>query len=479
MSQPEFRNAAEFGLTAINYKMSLVQNITAIRSTIRPHFSSDDDIPRDAALRNDDSHELRSRRSETVPAPDQGIVPDSHWDKKEGWSVVAAGSGIFFVYLGLVYSYGIVQLHLAKSRLASISTLSFVGSVGAAMSPLTGMIVARIIRHIGYRATSFLGAIFLGLGEFTAGWSTKSVPAMFITQGFLFGVGSALLFLPAATVPSLWFKRKRGLATGVVYGGAGVGSAVIALSLEKLINVAGLETALKVLGVCAWAICLPAAYFLKTPPGHERAVSTMQWHLLRSPKFIIMLFMGAIATFPLFVPPFLLPLYITSVGFSSQVAAAILAAWNLASAVGRIGMGFGADAFLGPVNSMFLCLTVIGISAMALWPFASSLGLLIFFAIVNGIGSGGFFSQMPVVVAAVFGDGQLANLMSMLTTSWTFGYFLGSPIAGYLLDAYGGTEGGIAAYRPTFFYAGSLTLASAGMLLTVRLMISKKLLARV
>ena len=146
--------------------------------------------------------------------------------------------------------------------------------------------------------------------------------------------------------------------------------------------------------------------------------------LFRSLKFIIMLFMGAIATFPLFVPPFLLPLYVTSVGLSRQFGAGILAAWNIASAVGRIGMGFGADAFLGPVNSMLVSLAVIGISAISLWPFASSPGLLIFFAILNGIGSGGFFSLMPVVVGAVFGDTHLANIMSMLVTSWTFGYFM-------------------------------------------------------
>ena len=145
--------------------------------------------------RNHVSHELQSRGSDTNPAQDQEIVTDSHWDSKEGWPVVAAGSGIFFVYLGLVYSYGIVQLHLAESHLASISTLSFVGSVGAAFCPLTGMIVSKLIRRIGYRATAFLGAIFLGLGEFTAGWSTKSIPAMFATQGVLFGIGSSLLFL--------------------------------------------------------------------------------------------------------------------------------------------------------------------------------------------------------------------------------------------------------------------------------------------
>ncbi|BCS24889.1 uncharacterized protein APUU_41333A [Aspergillus puulaauensis] len=434
--------------------------------------------------------ELRARHPETQPhsEPEAAAPPpppqystdtDPTWDTKEGWPVVAAGSAIFFVFLGLIYSYGIVQLHLAEAHLASVSTLSFIGSVGAAMSPLTGMLVARVIRVVGYRYTAFLGGILLGLGEFTAGWATKSVPAMFVTQGFLFGVGAGLLFLPAATVPSLWFKRRRGLATGVVYGGAGFGSAIIALTLEKLISATGLETALKILGGASWAICLPAAYFLKAPAGRERAVATMKWSLFRSLKFLIMLAMGAIATFPLFVPPFLLPLYITSIGLSSQTAAFILAAWNLASALGRIGMGFGADTVLGPLNSMFVSLTVIGVTAMALWPFANSLGLLIFFAILNGVGSGGFFSLMPVVVGAVFGDGELAGVMSVLTTSWTFGYFLGAPIAGYLLDAYGGAEAGLVAFRPAFFYAGSLTLASAGLILAVRLMMNRKIFTRV
>ena len=39
-----------------------------------------------------------------------------------------------------------------------------------------------------------------------------------------------------------------------------------------------------------------------------------------------MLFMGAIAVFPLFVLPFLLPLYVSSVGLSGQAGAAILPA---------------------------------------------------------------------------------------------------------------------------------------------------------
>ena len=58
-------------------------------------------------------------------------------------------------------------------------------------------------------------------------------------------------------------------------------------------------------------------------------------------------------------------------------------------------------------------------------------------------------------------------------------YDKGAPIAGYLLDAFGGTEAGLAAFRPAFFYAGALTLASAGMILAIRLMIKQEVFARV
>ena len=88
--------------------------------------------------------------------------------------------------------------------------------------------------------------------------------------------------------------------------------------------------------------------------------------IFRSPTFIIMLSMGAVVTFPLFVPPFLLPLYDASLGLSGQMGAAILVAWNLASAVGHIGMSFGADRVLGPVNSMIFSILLVGISALAL-----------------------------------------------------------------------------------------------------------------
>lgn len=175
--------------------------------------------PPDASLRNENAIHLHRLARSPTPEPnyaEQGPPPASqnhaedHWDSKQGWPVVAAGSALFFVYLGLIYSYGIVQLHLAESRLAPVSTLSFVGSVAAALAPLTGTVVARIIRKFGYRATALTGSFLLGLGEFTAGWATESVPAMFVTQGALFGIGAALIFLVSGVRLLFWLVEADG-----------------------------------------------------------------------------------------------------------------------------------------------------------------------------------------------------------------------------------------------------------------------------
>ncbi|PKS06107.1 hypothetical protein jhhlp_007941 [Lomentospora prolificans] len=290
------------------------------------------------------------------------------------------------------------------------------------MSPLTAIVVAQMINRIRYTITTAIGAFFLGLGEFTAGWSTKSVPAMFATQGFLFGIGTSLIFLSAATVPSLQFsslrQRNRGLTTEVVYGGTGVGSAVIALSLDKMIAVPGLETSPKILGASTWTICLPASYFLKPRSGRGRAVfqgamdsfpirvgirflTSLLRRLFRSLKFIIMLLMSAIATatFPLVVPPFLPPLYISSIALLSQAGAAISASWEL------------------------------------------------------GLGRRPYWHGQGLGVEFVLAD--------------------------CLLEAYGGAQGGITAFRPAFFHAVSLTIASASLVLVLRLMMNRNLLARV
>jgi hypothetical protein len=53
--------------------------------------------------------------------------------------------------------------------------------------------------------------------------------------------------------------------------------------------------------------------------------------------------------------------------------------------------------------------------------------------------------------------------------SRSFCSFLGAPIAGYILQAFGGPDKGYEAFRPAIFYSGGLSLMAAVLLLGCRL----------
>ncbi|KAF4631797.1 hypothetical protein G7Y89_g6331 [Cudoniella acicularis] len=290
------------------------------------------------------------------------------------------------------------------------------------------------------------------------------------------GLGRENQFAVISTIPAQYFNKKRGIANGIVYAGGGLGGAAIAFALDKLIQSLGPEWAFRILGLVTAATGLPAAWLIK-----ERAPITtamfIEWRLFKNLHFTILFLAGAIATFPLFVPPFFLPLYATSLGLSQSAGAGLVAGFSFSSAVGRVGCGFLSDS-IGPVNTLLFSLILSAISMLVIWPVSNSLGPLIVFVIVNGAANGGFFSTMPTVVGSVFGSRRVSVAMGMIVTGWGGGYLMGAPIAGYLLAAYGGENSTLKAYHPAIFYAGSMALASSALVLLLKLNLDKSPLKR-
>ncbi len=275
-----------------------------------------------------------------------------------------------------------------------------------------------------------------------------------------------------SSTPTQYFNKKRGLANGIVFAAGGLGGAVISFAMDGLLHSLGPAWTFRVIGLSTLITGLPAAYLIK-----ERApiktTHLVDWQLFRSPQFITLFLGAALATFPLFVPPFFLPLYAASLDLSPSAGAGLVAGFNFSSALGRLACGFACDN-LGPLNTLFVSLVLSAISMLVLWPFSTSLAPLIVFVILNGAANGGFFATMPTVVGNVFGSRRISVVMGMVVTGWAGGYLMGAPIAGYLLAAYGGTGAGLNAYHPAMFYAGSMALGAAGLVAGVRFMISKE-----
>ncbi|KAF8841176.1 MFS general substrate transporter [Paxillus ammoniavirescens] len=404
-----------------------------------------------------------------LSAPPLDDVPDGGY----GWVVVSACSLITAFFVGGSYSWGVMQAELANEKLASDSTLAFVGSVAVSWVAFGAVPNSRVIRWLGTRNGAVLGCFLLGSGQILNGFSTKSVSGLFFTNGIVLGLGNSLCFLACGTLSSQWFKRRRGLANGLVFAGGGIGGCVQSIAMQALINRAGIPWTFRVMGFVTLLVTVPAAMLLKE--RNPRATATIDWSLFKDPKFVLLFVGSGIATFPLLVPPFFIPLYASSLHLSKNLGSVLLALFNISSAIGRVGFGSFCDV-VGPLSSLSLALIVSAVSMLAIWPESNSLAPFVVFVIINGFGNGGFFATMPSVVGHIYGP-RVSIAFAMVVTSWSIGYIMGAPVAGWTLELYGGSDAGRAAYRPAMYYAGSMSLGSATFVLVARHLISKRFFA--
>lgn len=339
-------------------------------------------------------------------------VPDGGY----GWVIVFACAVMTFWFVGTTYCWGVMQTPLVQQGLASPSTLSFVGSLAVGLNSVFAITSARIMQRVGARWTAVMGISALSAGELFAGFATRSVGGLFATAGFTLGLGVSLCFVTVSTVTAQYFFRKRGLANGIVFAGGGLGGAIISFAMDGLIDRLGVAWTFRIIGLLQLATGLPAALLIKERARVQRNVF-IEWSLFKDPTFILIFLAGGIATFPLFVPPFFLPLYSRSIGLSSSAGAGLVAAFNFASAVGRVGFGLLADR-LGPLNTLFIGLVLSATSMLVMWPVSETLAPLILFVVINGAANGSFFAVMPTVVGHLFGSVRVAVAMGMIVTSW-------------------------------------------------------------
>ncbi|KAH6987070.1 major facilitator superfamily domain-containing protein [Ilyonectria destructans] len=409
-----------------------------------------------------------------TPPPAEDVV----FDGLKGWITVSAAACSLFVYLGVIYSWGIMQVRLVETTSSSLTTLTFVGSLATSFMISISIFSGISVRKFGYQKTALAGGVLMGLGEFLASWTTEYVGALFVLHGIFFGIGGGLSIFACSTAPLRWFKKYRGLAMGVVFGGGSLGSAVMSIATNLLVRKLDVAWTFRILGFMLWAICIPASYFIRQPRGSENSTLKLQWYRFKEPKFLIIVAGTALSCFPLFIPPYFIPIFSRSMGYSNQIAIITLAAWNLASTVGRVLAGYAADSLLGPINSLIICLLFTGISSLVIWPLSSSIGVFSVFLVLNGMGCGSFFSLVPPVIGATFGGENTLGILPIVWTTWFCGFFFGTPIASGLYSLSRDGQD-VAQYRPAAYYAGGMSIIGILFIVSIRLIHTRRIFVKV
>jgi MFS family permease len=259
----------------------------------------------------------------------------------------------FYRYIDEVY---VGQTNLLK--------IAFVGTSASALLLALGMFITPVIQKIGFRGTMAIGTILSPLGLILASFATE-LWHVYLSQGILFGLGSAFVFSPSVTLPSQWFTSKRALATGIAVSGSGVGGVCLSPMTQKLMVSIGFRNTLRVQGAFGFGLlCISTALATSRYRPPQSSNGAVKWYhiydsSLISRRFILLLFFSFFVPFGYVAPFFLAPQYVASIGLDVSTGAAMISVMSAANAICRITLGYLADR-TGRFNTMFACTFLAG-----------------------------------------------------------------------------------------------------------------------
>jgi MFS family permease len=358
-------------------------------------------------------------------------------DSVRGWAMVGAAFAGMFVTFGIAYSFGAFLEPMseefgagrgATSVFFALTSLTYFG-----LGALSGVAVDRY----GPRRVLLVGAISLGAGLAATSQAGELWVGM-VTYGLGVGTGVACAYVPMVAVVGGWFERQRTLAIGVAVSGIGLGTLTVAPLAAGLIGELGWRNTHLLLGMTGAAVLGVCALVVAPPPVQTGPAALTLGEAVRNRVYRrLYLAMGLMAV-ALFVPFVHLPGYAERIGVDDVAAATLVGVIGAASIAGRLLLGAVATR-TGSLRAYQGCFLAMGAS-FALWSVGGGYGMLLAFAVVLGIGYGGFVAIGPAVVAERFGTARLGGLLGVLYTSVGIGSAFGAPLAGAAIDASGSYE---------------------------------------
>jgi MFS family permease len=381
-----------------------------------------------------------------------------------GWKLVGALSVIlFFAMGGSVYVFPVFIESFQAEFGWSMTDISIGGAVFAIVMGLANPFVGTMFARWGARRTMLTGATLLGLTSlaYASLQNLWMLYAIVLVSGF--AVASSTV-LPAQTLVTNWFDKFRGRAMGLMMLGIGAGGSLLPPLNAFLIGLIGWRyTWVVSFGVLALIVIPLIAAFVRTQPsdlGLSRdgtasseaggAGSTPASGLTTRTAVATLTFWLLVAVFLLQITGVsalnfhFVPFATQEIGFANEQAAVFYGLAVGFTVVGRLLFGWLADRW-SPVLLMAIGLLLAALGPAILEVFflrlrMHEINLLWLFALPYGIGSGGTFVILPILVGRCLGELHFSRIMGLLMSGSGVGVIVGLPVSGWVFDETGSYE---------------------------------------
>ncbi|MBP2650466.1 MAG: cyanate permease [Firmicutes bacterium] len=385
---------------------------------------------------------------------------------KRRWMFVAIGF-VMMLVVGFLDAWSIFVLPIEYEFGWSRDQTSLVYSLAMIFLSAGILLGGPLVDYKGPRVVASIAGILLCLGLITASW-TNSLFQLYVSYSLLCGLAVGILYNCAIATVVRWFPDKRGLVTGLLMVGTGVGSLILGIWVAPLFKFMSWRAVFRILGAISMIVILIAGQLLRNPltvqetpagltpkAGAVDSDKEYTWkEVLALPAFWgiwfwhLFVISGGQAALGHIVP------FGVEKGISANRAAIAMGVLAVFNAFGRVMFGYLADRIGRKfVMVMASLTTAVGIGALAILTPNWGFGGLIVAAILIGIGYGAAIPQVSAVVGAFFGTKHFGANFGLVSTGIAVASVIGPYLTGYIKALTG-------IYESSFYFLASIALIS-------------------
>jgi OFA family oxalate/formate antiporter-like MFS transporter len=372
---------------------------------------------------------------------------------------------------GIVYAWSVFIKPIVNQFQWSVADVSLSFTLMLALGSLVPVLAGKLQEHIQPRIIILTGGVAFGSGLIGLSY-TVTLTELYVFSAMA-GLGLSLVY-PAGTISNIvkFFPDKRGLASGLLTGGASLGAVAWAPASVMMIERVGLLSTFKYLGIAFMVTIVLASLFIEAAPqgyrpremaelasaDQEDGTSDINWsEMLKNPLFYLLagIFLAVTTSgMMLFGQVSLIAQDVVNV--SPQFAAGIVGLLAIANTAGRLCWGWISD-ILGRFPVIFIQLIILAAAMLGLTQATSHFAFASMVMLV-GLCYGGFLAIMAPLLADLFGSKYLAVNFGLMFLMVGAGALIGPRLAAVMREA---TD----SYTQAFIIAAMLNLA--GILLTL------------
>ncbi|KAI5461189.1 major facilitator superfamily domain-containing protein [Mariannaea sp. PMI_226] len=361
--------------------------------------------------------------------PDGGLV---------AWSQVLTSLLINSLAWGYPASFGVFQLYYEETLGLPSSQISWIGSCQTFLTFAVCGPAGRLV-DAGYtRETMLAGSFFAVFGTFMTSLC-KEYWQVFLAQGVCTGIGLGVIFMPAVSVLSSYFKKKKAFALALAAMGTGVGSLIFPSTLQYLIPQIGFPWAVRCVAFVALTMVGLANAMLKPYLAPRKSGPLFEWDAFTELPYLFFSISGFLNFYALYFGFFYINVFARNIiGFTSVEAVSLLLIINGLSIPARPIAGYLADYHVGPINMFLSGQVLLGIMIFSWIGVTTRTGLYVFsafFGFINGACQGTFVGANASLTKD---PKKMGTRFGMIQTLCAVSSLAGAPSAGAIIDKSGG-----------------------------------------